>query len=103
MSTDLPDDQWQLTSPGSTQLVPKSVHSSAASRAELQCAVSSAWTAGRRRHGGPYLRDESSHRARSREDVDVEVTGVRGNRPAKRGAAPAAVGKQPPPEVGALP
>jgi hypothetical protein len=77
--------------------------SHAAGRAEFQCAVSSAWTAGRRRHGRLYLRDESSHRARGREDIDVEVTGVRGNRPAKRGAAPAAVGKQPPPEVGALP
>lgn len=40
--------------------------------------------------------------ARSREDVDVEVTGVGGSRLAERRAALAAVGKQPPPEVGVL-
>ena len=75
----------------------------AASGVEFRCVSSQGRAAGLRRPGGRYIRNESPHRSRSREDIDVEVTGVGGNRPPKRRAAAAAVGQQPLPEVGALP
>jgi hypothetical protein len=74
----------------------------AARGVEFGCVTSQGRAAGLRRPGGRYLRDESPHRSRSREDIDVEVTGVGGNRPPKCRAAMAAVGQQPLSEVGAL-
>jgi hypothetical protein len=55
-----------------------------------------------RRTGG-YSRDESPDRPRGREDVDSGATGMRGDRLQEQRTAPPAIGKQPPPEVSALP
>jgi hypothetical protein len=50
-----------------------------------------------------YLRSESPDRARGREDVDTSIDGMRSGRLPEQRTAPAAIGKQPPPEIGSLP
>jgi len=52
---------------------------------------------------GGYPHDESADRPRGPEDVDPGVTGMVGDRLQEQRTAPPAMGKQPPPEVSALP
>jgi hypothetical protein len=57
---------------------------------------------GRVRHIGGYLRDESPDGARGRQDVDIGIADMCGDRLPEHGTAAAAVQQQPFPEVGAL-
>jgi hypothetical protein len=60
-------------------------------------------SSGQVRRTGGYPRDEPADRSRGPEDVDLGVTGMGGDRLQVQRTAALAIGKQPPPEVSALP